>query len=345
MRYPIILLLLLCIYKTNAQSSKIDLKQFDIVNIAFYNVENLFDTIDTEGVYDSEYTPLGKKKWNSIKYNQKLENLAEVIHQLGFQNQAPDLLGLAEIENRSVIEDLIKQNKLNKLNYKIVHYDSPDKRGIDVGLIYNSKRFKVDTSFTRTLTLPKDTSFFTRDLLCVQGKIEGEAFNIFIAHWPSRRGGEKQSSYKRIAAAKMARQVIDSLTKLNPTVKTILMGDLNDDPTSASVKQNFGYDTRKSNVESDEFYNPLAYFHKKGIGTLTWNKKWFLFDQILLSHNLTDESFETYKYYGAKVFNKPFVKEYTGSFKGYPFRTYAGDKFLGGYSDHLPVYLFLVRKR
>ena len=314
--------------------------------IGFYNVENLFDTIDNEDVKDSEFTPGSSKLWNSERYRDKLDKLAKVIGDLGSDVHPDGLIavGLSEIENRGVIEDLINTKPLKERNYAIVHHDSPDKRGVDVGLIYQPKYFKVYNHKSYTLTIEGKDDFFTRDQLVVSGVLENDTIHLLVGHWPSRRGGEKKSRPLRMAAAELGRTIIDSLFALNEDANIMYMGDLNDDPTDPSVKRNLRTVAEQDKARNGRLFNPMAALHEKGIGSLAYRDTWNLFDQIILSPNLVDKSNGDYNYFGARVYNKPYLLQTDGNYAGYPFRTYVGDNYMGGYSDHFPVFVILVRE-
>lgn len=323
-------------------------KDYLVACVAFYNVENLFDTLDTEGVRDSEYTPTGANAWTSQRYNEKLDRLSEVIVQLG-TDYTPDgaaVLGLVEIENRSVIEDLVATERLKSRNYQIVHYDSPDKRGIDVGLVYNPDYLIVESSAKYPLNIDGMDNFYTRDQLLVSGNFQGERMHFIVAHWPSRRGGEKRSSPLRQAAADVTRHIIDSIQVAEgPQAKVIFMGDLNDDPTSKSLVTNLNAAGNKEKLKENQLFNASMEHFKKGIGTLAWRDTWNLFDQMVLTQSLLDTTFKTFSFYKFVVFNKPFLMQPSGRFKGYPFRSFAGGQYLGGYSDHFPVYVILLKEK
>lgn len=323
-------------------------KDYEIAAIGFYNVENLFDTIDTPGVRDREYTPTGANQWGTERYYEKLDRLSEVLALMA-KETTPDglaVVGLAEIENEEVIRDLINTERLKDRGYEIVHYDSPDKRGVDVGLIYQPKYYQVTSSKSYTLKIDGMENFFTRDQLLVSGNFLGERMHFIVAHWPSRRGGEKRSSPLREAAADLARSIIDSIqTAENGNAKIMFMGDLNDDPTNVSVRKNMRSVGKIEKVRPGEMFNPFEYFFKKGIGTLAWRDSWNLFDQIILTEALIDQSdFTNWTYYKAVVFNKPFLMQQGGRFEGYPYRSFAGGQYIGGYSDHFPVYLYILRE-
>lgn len=323
-------------------------KDYLVACVAFYNVENLFDTLDTEGVRDSEYTPTGDNAWTTQRYFEKLDRLSEVIVQLG-TDYTPDgaaILGLAEIENRSVIEDLVRTERLKSRNYQIVHYDSPDKRGIDVGFVYNPSYFTVESSAKYPLKIEGMDNFYTRDQVLVSGDFKGERMHFIVAHWPSRRGGEKKSSPLREAAADVARKIIDSIQVAEgPQAKVIFMGDLNDDPTSKSLVVNMNAGGNKDKLNDNQLFNASMEHFKKGIGTLAWRDVWNLFDQMVLTQSFLDSTFKTFSFYKFVVFNKPFLMQPSGRFKGYPFRSFAGGQYIGGYSDHFPVYMILLKEK
>ena len=333
----------------NAQNSTDKTKQYVVSAIGFYNLENLHDTIfdaDTNKIMQDDYTPNGDKKWDSEKYFHKINNLSKVIADMAI-DVVPEglvLLGVAEVENKQVLEDLIKDKQIAARNYQIVHYDSPDKRGIDVGLLYNPKYFKVESSKSFILKMPTDTGFFTRDQLLVNGYLNGELIHVIVAHWPSRSGGEKKSAPKRIAAADLGRAIIDSLLANDATAKIIYMGDLNDDPINISVKKHINTVDKPELVTEKMMYNPMESYYKKGIGTLAYRDAWNLFDQLIVSPALVGKDYASLKLYNAKVFDKSYLKQTSGQYAGYPFRTHAGGAYTGGYSDHFPVYLFLIKE-
>jgi hypothetical protein len=324
-------------------------KDYLVTCIGFYNLENLFDTIvdpDPNKILQDEFTPKGKNHWTSELYYEKLNNMAKVIAELGVEvtPDGPAILGVSEVENRTVLEDLVKTEKLKDRGYQVVHYESPDKRGIDVGLLYNPKYFKVVSS--RSISLRSiDTTFYTRDQLLVSGYLNDEMIHVLVAHWPSRSGGEKRSAPRRASAAILGKMIVDSIQKVEPNAKIFYMGDLNDDPTDKSVKVHLKGVGKKEALKEGDMFNPWEAYYKKGIGTLAYRDAWNLFDQILVSPALVDDDYSTYKYYKAVIFSKPFLKNDSGSYKGYPHRTFAGGAYVGGYSDHFPVYLFLIKEK
>lgn len=322
-------------------------KNYQVTCVGFYNVENLFDTEDDPKIRDEEYTPEGRNNWTEERYQHKLENLSIVLEDMGTE-VSPDgcaIIGVSEVENKKVLEDLVATEKLKGRDYKIVHYDSPDRRGIDVGLLYQEKYFEVTNSSSYKLTFPDDTAYYTRDQLVVSGILAGEEVSILVAHWPSRSGGAEKSEPRRIQAAQLGRKIVDSLFAANPNAKVMYMGDLNDDPVDKSVQDYIKAKGKKSKVKDKMFFNPMYALYKKGNGTLAYNDAWNLFDQILVSKAfLTEADYSTLSYYKVKVYRKPFLFQKGGRYDGYPFRTKAGGKYMGGYSDHLPVYVVLIKE-
>ena len=314
-------------------------------SVAFYNIENLFDTITNSGKHDVEFIPTGSYEWNTKKYYSKLDNIAYVLSWLGREITplGPAVIGLAEIENRAVLEDLVSRKDLEKSNLQIVHYDSPDRRGIDVALLYNPLLFSVVSSKPYRLTIPEEPDFTTRDVLLVSGLMDGEKFHFLVNHWPSRWGGEKASRYRRVAAAKLNRHIHDSLRIADPDSKVIIMGDLNDDPNNVSARDALGAAMKRKDVKPNGLFNPMAELHAKGVGTLAYQGRWNLFDQLIISDNLLGTDRNTFKFWKAEIFNRDFLITKEGQYKGYPLRTFSGNAFLNGYSDHFPVLIYLVK--
>ena len=320
-------------------------KAYKVSCIGFYNLENLFDTLP--GPNDVEFTPDGPNKWNSERYYHKLNNMAEVIAQIGDEMfpGGPAVLGVSEIENRSVLDDLVNTPRLKQSNYQIVHYDSPDRRGVDVGLLYRPEFFKVTSHRSVRLNIPDNPEFRTRDQLVVSGLLDGETIHIIVNHWPSRSGGEKRSQPYRIAAAKLSRSIIDSIRATDADAKIILMGDLNDDPDSRSIIDYLGAKNNADGLRSGDLFNVMASLYREGIGTLAYQDSWNLFDNIIITQPLLSKDRTSWVFYKAKVFNKPFLRQTSGQYAGYPFRTYVGANYSGGYSDHFPVYIFLIKEK
>jgi len=324
-------------------------KQYTVAVVGFYNVENLFDTINQPNVNDEEFTPTGSNLYTPKVYLDKLSKLEQVISDIGTE-VSPDglsVLGLAEIENETVIQDLIKQPKLKTRNYQYVHYNSPDERGIDVGLIYNPKYLKVISSQSLNVPLKNadGTPRHTRDVLYVYGMYNGEPMHFFVNHWPSRRGGEEASAPGRALAAQTAKTCIDSIMKDNPNAKVILMGDLNDDPVSPSVEKVLMANGNKEKVKQSGLYNPWMSYYKDGIGTLAYNDAWNLFDQIIVSEAFLPSKQSGFFLHKSNIYKKEFMIQNSGRYKGYPKRTYDFSVYLGGYSDHFPTYLVLLKEK
>ena len=323
-------------------------QQYKSAIIAFYNLENFYDTVNNPNVNDEDFLPEGPKHYNSKVYWTKVEHLATVISQIGtdVNIDGPAILGVAEIENDTVLNDLIHHPLIKNRNYKIVHYDSRDIRGVDVALLYNPKYFTVLNSRKLFVRLPEGakTSFFTRDVLWVKGLLNNDTINVFVNHWPSRVGGEERSAPGRFAAAQVDKKFIDSIEKNNPSTKIIVMGDLNDDPVSASITKGLGAKGNIKDVHEGELYNPWVDMYKKGIGTLAFQDAWGLFDQIMINYSWLNKIQTGFFYYQQHIFNKEFMVENIGRYKGYPMRTWDGNIYRGGYSDHFPTYIIVLKK-
>lgn len=336
---------LFCLFISKGFSQK---NSFHPSLIGFYNLENFYDTVDNTLVNDEEFLPNSERHYNTHVFLDKVSKLASVISQIG-TDVNPDglaLLGVAEIENDTVLYTLIGHKDLKNRNLKIVHYNSPDVRGIDVGLIYNPKYFTPLYSAPLFVKLPggsKD-SYFTRDVLYVKGLMDGDTIHVMVNHWPSRSGGEERSIPARAAAAGVARRVVDSLMALNPKSKVVIMGDLNDDPISPSLTKVLRAKGDISDVKESGLYNPWYDFYKRGIGTIAYQDAWGLFDQIVISQAWLDKEQKGYFFYRANIFNKEFLLQHTGKYKGYPKRTWDGTTYNYGYSDHLPVFITLLKK-
>ena len=340
-------------------------KKYTIHTVAFYNFENLFDTINDPATNDDEWTPTGIQNWTNEKYRQKLKNIARVLSEIGTpeNTNAPVLIGGSEIENRTVLEDLIKQPKLQQYDYGIIHFDSPDKRGIDVALLYQMKFFRP-TSFSniplniyKNQKMAKETKeeeseeekvkvaqnnrVFTRDQLLITGFLEEEEISIIVNHWPSRSGGEKTSSLYREAAGALNRKIIDSLQQINPNAKVISMGDFNDGPYNKSFKIALGAKAKKVEVPEFGIFNPFEEMFTKGMGTLAFRDSWDIFNQIILSESFIKRDFDSFKFWKAGIFNRSYLIQTSGKYKGYPLRHTLTEV---GFSDHFPVYLYLIKE-
>lgn len=311
--------------------------------IGFYNVENLYDTINDPTKNDDEYTPEGPLKWNTARYHTKLRHLGFSISCIGNGKgvSGPDIIGLCEIENASVLADLVRDSSLKKQQYAYVLIEGPDVRGVDVALLYKKNSFEVESSKTVAIRFSKDTALRTRDILVVKGKLFGEEIAVLVNHWPSRRGGETKSRENRNTAARMARRIADSLEHVHVGIKIIIMGDFNDDPINASVKKYIRTYAVKGQEKAGMYFNAFENLYSKGIGTLAYKDNWNLFDQLVLNQNFWVESSKGWKFEEARVHNLLFLRSDYGNFKGYPFRSYSGGIYTGGYSDHFASYIFL----
>ncbi len=356
------------------QAANAQQKKFIVHTVAFYNLENLFDTIN-QANNDEEWLPKGAQNWTGAKYRQKISNMARVISEIGTSenpNNSPSLIGVSEIENRGVLEDLVKDPQIIRKDYGIVHFDSPDRRGIDVGFLYQKKHFKPTSYKAIPLMIynnanaekakdkekDKDESddaseeknpeptpnrrIYTRDQLLVTGLLDGEEIHVIVNHWPSRSGGEKKSSPSREAAGKLNRKIIDSLIQINPDAKVITMGDLNDGPYNKSVKVELGAKAKREQLkESRDVYNPFEQMQKEGNATLFYRDAGDIFDQIIFTEPFTRKDYSSFRYWKAGIYNKPYLIQTTGQYKGYPLRHGANEV---GYSDHFPVFIYLIKE-
>ncbi len=311
-------------------------KNKDVYSIGFYNLENLFDTIDDPETMDDDFTPKGAKKWSNKRYRKKLYKLAKTISELGNESTTnfPVLMGVAEVENANVVQDLIDSEPLGDVNYGFVHYDSPDERGIDTALIYHKDYFEVLYSDPITLLIYEENGVrdTTRDILYVKGKLNGELIHIFVNHWPSRRDGSMETSYKRVKAAETIRTYMTKVELEDAEPNYIVMGDFNDGPESESIK---------TLMKSERLYNPMEKLLTPDRGSANYKRSWMLFDQIMVSHNFLNYEKGTHSFAHANIFDENFLTEFKGKYKGTPYRTYVGRKYIGGYSDHFPVYIQL----
>lgn len=326
-------------------------KEFFIRTVAFYNLENLFDTINQIDKRDELSPIMELKSGKSEVYFDKLEKLSYVISQIGKEKSKlpPSIIGVAEIENRNVLEDLISTKPLKKYKYQIVHFDSPDIRGIDVGLLYNSNLFQLIHQEAIPLRIYKDNRrVYTRDILWVSGYLDGELIHVLVNHWPSRRGGEQATNYLRERAAFEVKITINRILQDDENSKIIVMGDFNDNPNNSSFKKVLETQKRKQKTDKNYLFNPYELMFLKGHSTLGNRDKIHLFDQLLLSSSLIKmkgETYNSYKLYKANIFNPSYLITSEGKYKGYPFRSFSNGKYTGGYSDHFPVYLYLLKEK
>ncbi|NDV47016.1 endonuclease/exonuclease/phosphatase family protein [Paludibacter sp. 221] len=314
--------------------------------MGFYNLENLFDTIDSPGVNDIEYTPNGLNKWNTYKYNSKLEQISYAISRIGLEHSplGVAILGVAEVENRKVLEDLTSQPDIASRPYEIVHYDSSDPRGIDVALLYNPDLFTVSNSVTYPLYIKDEPDFRTRDQLLVSGYLLHEKTHIIVNHWPARYGNELASRAKRIAAAGVTKSIVDSICKIESHANIIIMGDMNDDPSDESTAVFLGAKKNPRHVKKGALYNPMWALQDKGKGSSVYKGQWNLFDQIIVSYDLLHTPRTGLKFWKAEVFNAPFLTHQEGENIGTPIRTHSQGTWLNGYSDHYPTLIYLTKE-
>ena len=302
--------------------------------IAFYNLENFFDTTDDPYSLDDDFTPKGFRRWTESKFRKKVSKISKAISKIGLDDSPipPVLVGIAEVENKTVIRELLNSKKLRDINYDFVHFDSPDERGIDTALIYNKDHFQVFHAETLPLMVSNTNGDrdLTRDILYVHGKLHQEEVHVFVNHWPSRREGAEETSYKRVKAAETILQKWVGIKEEFPNC--IVMGDFNDDPNSESIQ---------TLMAAKQFINPMKSLLSQVSGSANYKGTWSLFDQILISHSFLNYEPGTHSFAKAAVFSPRFLKEWKGRYKGTPFRTYGGSKYLGGYSDHFPIYIVL----
>lgn len=315
--------------------------------IAFYNLENFYDTTNNPLVNDDDFTPAGSKHYTREIYLDKIEKLATVISQIGTEISptGPALLGVAEIENDTVLQALVHHPLLVHRKYQFIHFDSRDARGIDVALLYDPSFFLPENAVKLFVPLPGNSkeAYFTRDILYTTGWLAGERIHVYVNHWPSRRGGEERSSPAREAAARICKNHLDSILRREPQARIILMGDLNDDPDSPSITQTLAASPTIANTRPGQLFNPWTRWYRNGIGTLANRDSWGLFDQILLSQAWLAPDRPGFFFHGQQIFHPAYLIENTGRYKGYPMRTWDGNTYRGGYSDHFPTYIVLLK--
>lgn len=348
MKNIVTLLIVVCFsFTVNAQQTK---KKYKIRTVGFYNLENLFDTVNDPEKND-EASPIMEMKGDKEEvYWDKIEKLSDVISQLGKEKSktSPAILGVAEIENKKVLEDLVAAEKIKKKRYGIIHFDSPDKRGIDVALLYQPRYFKpIHFEAFDPNIYDQNFKVHTRDILLVSGYLDDELIHVIVNHWPSRRGGEAKSRPLREKAAYKVKQIIEKLKEKEPNPKVIILGDFNDDPINSSFKNVLQTKSKKSNVNEGDIYNPYEDMFRRGFNTLGYRDNINLFDQIMFTSPMLDKGekdFSNYKMFKSGIFNKRFLTQKKGRYKGYPFRSFSYGKYTGGYSDHYPVYMYLIKE-
>lgn len=328
--------------------------------IGFYNLENLFDIYDDPAHNDEEYLPDGKNKWTEAKYQKKVHNMAEVIRAMHDDNKAwHTILGVSEIENRLVLEDLCADPQIAEANYQIVHYDGPDRRGVDVALLYKPELFTYldsesipfdfkDTQVEITLSPEEQDYFRTRDILMVRGLIDGEMFAFYVTHLPSRIGGKGQDLRSR--GAEIIYNHARALEAQFPGIKVAVMGDMNDNPTDDSQAVWLHGKETLEEMQPEDFFDPFLSMLKAGYGSLAYRGEWNIYDIVQVNYNLAHapegglqiQKIVKKKFYG-RVFQKPFMTQQSGQYKGTPFRTSSNGAFVGGYSDHYPTYIIISK--
>lgn len=337
--------------KLDEDMIRLGMKDFDdqhrgnkSIRVMFYNVENLFDTEDDPNTRDDEFTPTGNKGWSNRRYTDKLNNIYKVCTAVGGW-EMPEVIAFSEVENRRVLEDLLQKTPFRKSNYEIVHEDSPDARGIDLGLIYRKDKFNYLEHQAMKVVFPFDTTIKTRDILYVKGEVLGkDTLHIFVNHWPSRLGGQAKSEPRRLYVAKLIREKIDSLYAVDPNSKIIVTGDFNDYATDKSIVEVLGAKGEIAEVGDKDLFNYMAEISKNWkIGTHKYQGHWGTLDQMIVSAPLIKEQ-RPNKLYAKKssIFMARFLLSEDRRYLGLePFRTYSGPRYLGGFADHLPIYIDL----
>lgn len=316
-------------------------KKEQLYGVAFYNLENLFDTRHDEGKKDYEYLPDGRNKWDDEKYQAKLKNMSTVLSMLATDKlpEGPAVIGMAEVENNRVLQDLLKQPALADRGYEMIHYEGPDERGVDCAFFYNPKIYTPTSSRLVPYRLMQPTDRPTREFLVIDGKLAGERVAFIINHWPSRGA----ASPYREHAGEQVRALKDSLQSLDRKIKIVIMGDMNDDPMDKSMAEALGARQKKENVEKRGLFNPWWDTLASGNGTLKYRGKWNLFDQIVFTENFLKKRTRKLSYSSHEIFQRDFMLQQEGKYKGYPKRTHAGGKWMNGYSDHLPTIVYFQK--
>lgn len=312
--------------------------------VGFYNLENLFDTINDPNKNDEQFLPTGDYRWTSERYLTKLDKLSEVISEMAKMDGGLVILGVSEVENEQVLLDLVSTKRLKPLGLKVCHHESPDRRGVDVAFLYDAARFRIIDTAAFPLVVPNQPDFISRDQWLMTGILDNtDTLYVLVNHWPSKSGGEKRSLPGRLAAGTLSRQIANDVMAKHPGAKFILMGDLNDNPNSKAIMECLGTKTKIKNLAANDLYNPMWKMYQDGIGSYAYRDSWEMLDNIVISSALVTPRVGTYKYNGAYVFRRDFMLTKSGSYAGYPYRMYAGGVYQGGYSDHLPVYIVLTK--
>ncbi len=359
MKRILIVLAALALFCTGADAQKKGSKNYVI---GFYNLENLFDTYNDPAKNDEEFLPEGKNQWTEAKYQKKLQNMAKVIKSMKEENGAwHALLGVSEIENRLVLEDLVMEPQIAEANYQIIHYDGPDRRGVDVALLYKPEVFTFLDSESIPFTFEGSTIdwiqsqeerdyFRTRDILMVHGLIDGEHFAIYVAHLPSRSGGKKGGNQLRDRGGEIMYNHAMMMQEKYPGIKIVCMGDMNDNPTDPSMAEYLHGKELKEDVTDTDFFSPFLSMLKAGYGSLAYQGVWSIYDLLLVNNSLANPQEGTFgllklhkKGYYGRIFNAKFLTNQSGQYKGTPYRTFSNGAFIGGYSDHYPTYIVITK--
>ena len=359
MKRILIVLTALALFCTGADAQKKGSKNYVI---GFYNLENLFDTYNDPAKNDEEFLPEGKNQWTEAKYQKKLQNMAKVIKAMKEENGVwHALLGVSEIENRRVLEDLVMEPQIAEANYQIIHYDGPDRRGVDVALLYKPEVFTFLDSESIPFTFEgssidwiqsqEERDYFrTRDILMVHGLIDGEHFAIYVAHLPSRAGGKKGGNQLRDRGGEIMYNHAMMMQEKYPGIKIVCMGDMNDNPTDPSMAEYLHGRELKEDVTDTDFFSPFTSMLKAGFGSLAYQGVWSIYDLLLVNNALANPADGTFgllqlhkKGYYGRVYNPAFLTNQKGQYKGTPFRTFSNGAFIGGYSDHYPTYIVITK--
>ncbi len=316
--------------------------------IMFYNVENYFDTEDDTTKRDHEFLPEGTRRWTSYRFYDKRNKIAKVIAAVG-EWEFPAIVGICEIENRSVLKTLVKYSPLKKANYRIIHKESPDKRGIDVGLLYLKEKFKPYNYRAIEIQFPFNLDRKTRDILYVGGITSTkDTLHVFVNHWPSRWGGQLESEPSRLYVASVLRGAVDSLFAINKNANIVIMGDLNDYPDNKSLTDVLDAKGNYDTIVPNELYNLSVYLQEnQDIGTHKHGTIWGVLDQVIVSGAMLQPTAQLRTSpQDFHIYRNDFLLEQDEQNIGIkPFRTYSGFRYLGGYSDHLPIYLNLFSNK
>ena len=307
--------------------------QMEQATVVFYNVENLFDTLDDPHVNDNEFLPASEKEWTTTRYQKKLDDIGEVLVGIN-SSDLPEIIGLCEVENRTVLEDLLKTKSMSQGQYKIIHQDSPDARGIDVALLYRTNYFE---EISHEIISVREIR--TRDILHVFGQLGSDKIHFFVNHWPSRVGGLEETEPKRIAVARLLKSKIDELLEEDPASKIIVMGDMNDEPTNHSLSSILG---AKEEASGSQLINLMIPLDEQEFGSYNYQGEWNMLDNLIVSKALLNGTSFTTEPTG-HIYQDEWMEYKNNKGEISPNRTYGGSNYYGGVSDHFPVYMELTR--